>query len=80
VDSLLGPAVFAALFVLFLLVRSRSEAPALPAPEPDTSSVQELLLAGRKIDAIKRYRQEHGVGLKEAKQAVEAMAHQARSA
>jgi ribosomal protein L7/L12 len=38
------------------------------------NSVQDLLQAGRKIEAIKRYRQENGVGLKEAKDAVDRMA------
>ncbi|NNL65916.1 MAG: hypothetical protein HKP30_06725, partial [Myxococcales bacterium] len=32
-----------------------------------------LLQAGRKIDAIKAYRAEHGVGLREAKDAVDAL-------
>ncbi len=36
-------------------------------------NVVELLRSGRKIEAIKRYRQQTGVGLKEAKEAVERM-------
>jgi len=36
--------------------------------------VLELMQRGRKIDAIKLYREEHGVGLREAKEAVEALA------
>jgi len=37
------------------------------------AQIRELALAGRKIEAIKRYRQLHRVGLKEAKDAVEGM-------
>lgn len=37
------------------------------------SEVKQLAQAGRKIDAIKAYREATGVGLKEAKDAVEAM-------
>src|SRR6266851_3779562 len=43
-------------------------------PPVESKSVQELLREGRKIEAIKRYRQENGVGLKEAKDAVDRMA------
>ncbi len=39
--------------------------------EPSTE-VQNLLLAGRKIDAIKRVREEQNLDLKEAKELVEA--------
>jgi ribosomal protein L7/L12 len=46
-----------------------------PAPGKGTDAdVAKLLAAGRKIDAIKIYREIHGVGLKEAKEAVERMA------
>ena len=37
------------------------------------ASPEQLLRAGRKIEAIKRYRELTGVGLKDAKEAVEAM-------
>ena len=40
------------------------------------SEVLRLLVAGRKIPAIKLYRQQQGVGLKEAKESVEALARQ----
>jgi Ribosomal protein L7/L12 C-terminal domain len=43
-----------------------------PAPT-DSAGVLSLLAAGKKINAIKLYRQETGVGLKEAKDAVETM-------
>lgn len=36
-------------------------------------NVKELALSGKKIQAIKMYRENTGVGLKEAKEAVEAM-------
>jgi ribosomal protein L7/L12 len=46
-------------------------------PEPDLpAAVLQELLAGRKIQAIKEYREATGVGLKEAKDAVELLARQ----
>jgi ribosomal protein L7/L12 len=47
--------------------------PASPAPgqTDPTAEIQQLLRDGRKIEAIKVYRRVHGVGLKEAKDAVE---------
>lgn len=41
--------------------------------EPDLEPVRTLMVLGKKIDAIKLYRELTGVGLKEAKDAVEAM-------
>jgi len=46
-----------------------------PEPEAPGAVLQELL-AGRKIQAIKVYREATGVGLKEAKDAVELLARQ----
>ena len=70
----LSLAISALLFVL--VVRSGS-----PGPEPAHRSPQEqadlevdlarCLDEGRKIDAIKLYRHIHGVGLREAKEAIE---------
>jgi ribosomal protein L7/L12 len=40
---------------------------------PQDSEIQELISAGRKIEAIRIYRERYGVGLKEAKEAVEAL-------
>jgi ribosomal protein L7/L12 len=46
-------------------------------PEPDVPDVVlRELLAGRKIQAIKEYREATGVGLREAKDAVELLARQ----
>lgn len=47
--------------------------PAMPAPGADVvlSEVQDLVRQGRKFEAIKVYRERTGVGLKEAKDAVE---------
>jgi len=50
-------------------------APGQPASEAD-DEVLKLLRSGRKIAAIKAYREQTGVGLKEAKDAVEALAAQ----
>lgn len=46
-----------------------------PPGGPGLQSPEELVRVGRKIEAIKRYREIHGVGLKEAKDAVEAFEH-----
>jgi hypothetical protein len=52
--------------------------PAATAPIPsgaeDETELLDLLRRGRKIDAIKLHRQRTGAGLKEAKDAVEALA------
>lgn len=50
-------------------------APGVVAPPPGAGldAVADLLRAGQKIEAIKRYRELTGVGLKDAKDAVEAM-------
>jgi ribosomal protein L7/L12 len=45
------------------------DAPGASPPSGD-SDVRTLLRAGRKIDAIKRWRELTGIGLKEAKDAV----------
>jgi ribosomal protein L7/L12 len=47
-----------------------------PSPEPESLEAQVLALMGssKKIEAIKLYRQQTGCGLKEAKDAVEALA------
>jgi ribosomal protein L7/L12 len=39
---------------------------------PSPEHIDELLRAGQKIEAIKAYRALHGVGLKEAKDAIDA--------
>jgi len=49
--------------------------PIAPAPDPtDDNSIDALLREGKKINAIKLYRRTHGVGLKEAKEIVDARA------
>ena len=44
-----------------------------PHPAPDLAEVHALALAGNKIEAIKRYRERTGVGLKEAKDYVDSL-------
>jgi ribosomal protein L7/L12 len=44
-----------------------------PQERPETRAIREALLSGRKIDAIKLYRSLYGVGLKDAKGAIDAM-------
>jgi ribosomal protein L7/L12 len=51
--------------------RLRSEA--IPATQ---DSIDDLLRAGQKIEAIKMYRRLHGVDLKSAKDAMDARAHE----
>ena len=66
-------AVGLVVLVVFGLLRREGSIGALP-PRASPSTVEGLLAAGRKIEAIKLYREQHGVGLKEAKEAVEAIA------
>ncbi|MER2563809.1 MAG: ribosomal protein L7/L12 [Myxococcaceae bacterium] len=52
----------------------RGEAvPVTQTPSAPNASVQDLLREGKKLEAIKLYREQSGLGLKEAKDAVEAM-------
>ncbi len=54
-----------------MLLRSRGDSPGI---DPDTATeadMQALVMAGRKIDAIKVYRRLHGVDLKAAKKAID---------
>ena len=44
-----------------------------PLPDDKIAALRELLFAGRKIEAIKLYREMTDVGLKEAKDAVESL-------
>ena len=73
IQIVVGVAVVGA-FLLWLLMRSddRIEMPRT-AHAGVFDSVESALHAGRKIEAIKLYREEHGVGLKEAKEAVESV-------
>lgn len=49
-------------------------APPPPAPMPgEDPGLEDLIRAGKKIEAIKYFRERHGCGLKEAKDAVEAL-------
>jgi len=45
----------------------------LELPPSSDGDIRELFVSGRKIEAIKAYRERYGVGLAEAKAAVEAM-------
>ena len=44
-----------------------------PQEPPEMSAIREALLSGDKIKAIKLYRYLYGVGLKEGKEAIDAM-------
>lgn len=67
--------VAAAALVLFLMARrGRSVAHGIDVDTATEEDIPRLLMSGHKIDAIKVYRRLHGVGLKEAKEAVEHLA------
>lgn len=76
--ALIGVAVLVAGIVVTVLFMRRRDVevvtlkPSTPVTSTDDSP-EGLLRSGQKIAAIKRYRELHGVGLKEAKDAVEAM-------
>jgi len=79
---IIGGAIAIAIIAVFLFnaVKGRAPRAAVPRPQPSAGrapalsrQVQELASdPSRKISAIKAYRQETGLGLKEAKDAVEA--------
>lgn len=50
-----------------------------PNPEDQADRVKSALFAGRKIEAIKLYREQTGVGLAEAKTAVEKLEEELRA-
>ena len=47
--------------------------PPEPLEPPQMKAIREAVLSGNKIEAIKLYRYLYGVGLKEAKDAIDAM-------
>ena len=70
-------ALVVAVCVLVLLSRSGDERVSMSSPGGavgEADLIQSHLRAGRKIAASKLYREEHDVGLKEAKEAVERLA------
>lgn len=64
------------IIVAVLVLRSMStrggSSPRIHEP-PSEENIRRRIAAGQKIQAIKDYRQAHGVGLKEAKEAVEGL-------
>lgn len=70
--------VLGIVFALVLL-RRHGEVVTVPAAgsSAQATTVESALAAGRKIEAIKLYRQEHGVGLREAKDAIEELPRRA---
>jgi ribosomal protein L7/L12 len=61
-----------AVVLLWVIARRRGEATRMAVGSGHApGSLDDALARGRKIDAIKIYRAEHGVGLQEAKDAVE---------
>ncbi len=65
------------LFLISALITALGcQPPARQTPEPGSAEIQALLQDGRKIEAIKLYRQQHGVGLADAKAAVDRLESQ----
>jgi ribosomal protein L7/L12 len=69
-----GASLAQAVDAIDLLEKSRGQIDVSTQGAVDLSRVQQLLREGRKIHAIAAYRDQTGVGLKEAKEAVEAIA------
>ncbi len=61
----------AVIVLLIVFFKSNSVSPSVS--NPTDADVVEALKRGEKIKAIKYYREIHGVGLKQAKETVEAM-------
>jgi ribosomal protein L7/L12 len=57
----------------FLKPRKPPASVALSPPEQSNAAIEDLVRRRQKIEAIKLYREWHGVGLKEAKDAVDAI-------
>jgi ribosomal protein L7/L12 len=64
--------------VAFLMGRLGVTEPDAPAPRGPAAEVENLIRAGRKIEAIKAWRESTGQGLREAKEAVEAIERRLR--
>lgn len=63
----------------FIEALAAGRAPVVPfRPEAAPGAIEDALFAGRKIAAIKLYREVHGGGLAEAKQRIEALEAQLR--
>ncbi len=72
--AIVGIGVLVAARVITLRARDGSGTPpASPVRADASDSIEGLIRGGRKIEAIKLYREQHGVGLREAKEAVEAV-------
>ncbi|MBV9469115.1 MAG: ribosomal protein L7/L12 [Abitibacteriaceae bacterium] len=73
-------AAFIFLLVVWRFTTAGARSASSRTPSLDGMSVEELVRSGQKIQAIKLYREQTGVGLKEAKDAIDAMAAGAFSA
>ena len=72
---LVAGVVMIVVFVVARALGSAGDGARLPAGgDAGAHTVEGLMAAGRKIEAIKLYREQHRVGLKEGKEAVEAIA------
>jgi ribosomal protein L7/L12 len=62
----------------FLKQRKPPASVAPGTPEQYDAAIEDLVRRRQKIEAIKRYRERHGVGLKEAKDAIDALEERLR--
>jgi ribosomal protein L7/L12 len=75
-------AVLGVAALLFVLGRRSDESVRMPGGggASEALTVEAALAAGRKIEAVKLYREQHGVDLREAKEAVERLQRSAPGA
>lgn len=71
---LIGAGVLLAVIVLLRIVTTRRVVSVPHGPPADPGKIEALLRSGRKIQAIKELRAQTRLGLKEAKEEVEAIA------
>ncbi|OZG71785.1 hypothetical protein BTA51_19335 [Hahella sp. CCB-MM4] len=72
--------IVVAVILVLVAIKSRGKEggtinsiPVPPADQATDEDIRKLAGSGKKIQAIKLYREKYGVGLKEAKEAVEAL-------
>lgn len=69
----LGAGLAVLVIALIQTFKAKPRVPLPPAGQGTMDDVRRLVAEGHKIAAIKVYREVHGVGLREAKEAVEAL-------
>ena len=72
-DIAIGVFAFLILLAVFFATGKKTPPRSLDALPPPSEAVRRLALAGKSIEAIKRYRQDTGATLREAKLLVDAL-------